>query len=150
MHLATCKSICFARKAAWAASSMGDAAMLGSGKMATTSHAGGSSNTALQGSGKTVAASHAGESSTASQGLRKTAGGGGFAHRRKQRSFAPGIYVAWPPPRKIRIKMVSMYRCCCLELRRSISVAWLRLMTGKAAGQAKGLGSEGTNQRRPG
>nr|ABF96632.1 hypothetical protein LOC_Os03g30410 [Oryza sativa Japonica Group] len=73
--------------------------------MATTSHAGGSSNTALQGSGKTVAASHAGESSTASQGLRKTAGGGGFAHRRKQRSFAPGIYVAWPPPRKIRIKM---------------------------------------------
>uniref|UniRef100_A0A0D9Z8Y0 Uncharacterized protein n=1 Tax=Oryza glumipatula TaxID=40148 RepID=A0A0D9Z8Y0_9ORYZ len=67
MHLATCKLICFARNAAWAASSMGDAAMLGSGKMATTSHAGGSSNTALQGSGKTVAASHAGESSTASQ-----------------------------------------------------------------------------------
>uniref|UniRef100_A0A0E0D1M8 Uncharacterized protein n=1 Tax=Oryza meridionalis TaxID=40149 RepID=A0A0E0D1M8_9ORYZ len=60
--------------------------------------------------------------------------GGGFAHRRKQRSFAPGIYVSWPPPRKIRIKM---------------AIAWLRLMTGRAASaQAKGLGSEDTNQTR--
>uniref|UniRef100_A0A0D9ZJU0 Uncharacterized protein n=1 Tax=Oryza glumipatula TaxID=40148 RepID=A0A0D9ZJU0_9ORYZ len=61
---------------------MGGAAMLGSGKTATASPAGGS-NTASQGSGKTAVASHASESSTASQGLRKTAGGGGFARIRQ-------------------------------------------------------------------
>uniref|UniRef100_I1PQW9 Uncharacterized protein n=1 Tax=Oryza glaberrima TaxID=4538 RepID=I1PQW9_ORYGL len=72
----------FARKAAWTASSMGGAAMLGSGKTATASPAGGS-NTASQGSGKTAVASHSSESSTASQGLRKTAGGGGFARIRQ-------------------------------------------------------------------
>uniref|UniRef100_A0A0D3ELQ1 Uncharacterized protein n=1 Tax=Oryza barthii TaxID=65489 RepID=A0A0D3ELQ1_9ORYZ len=71
---ATAAVLSAASLAAWAASSMGDAAMLGSGKMVTTSHAGGSSNTALQGSGKTVAASHARREQHSFAGITKDGG----------------------------------------------------------------------------